>query len=88
MKLTLLLTGFIQVYFVAINTYLISKEMFTGVFICGFLISYIWAWNVKKVSIGCHADRIIYALGAACGAWTGLATSKIVYLIIHGCTFL
>jgi len=44
----LFLTGFTQVFFVAINTYFLSKGFYLGVFICGFIISLIWSWNVKK----------------------------------------
>ena len=47
--LKLFTTGFIQVFFVAVNTYFLSKSFFIGVFICGFMISFIWSWNVKKV---------------------------------------
>ena len=44
----LFITGFFQVLFVAINTYFLSKEFYVGVIICGFIISLIWSWNVKK----------------------------------------
>ena len=45
-------TGFMQVFFVAVNTFFISKEYYVGVFICGFIISMIWSWNVKKIAFG------------------------------------
>lgn len=72
-------TGFIQVFFVAINTYFLSKEFYIGVFICGFIISLIWSWNVKKVAFGTFKDRFYYALGAGCGSLFGLIVSTLFF---------
>ena len=74
-KLKLFITGFMQVFFVCVNTYFIGKELYFGVFIVGCIISLIWSYNVKKISIGSTADRAIYALGAGTGAVSGLAAS-------------
>jgi hypothetical protein len=74
----LFLTGFLQVFFVACNTYFISKSFFIGVFICGLIISLIWSWNVKKIVFGTFNDRIIYAFGAAFGSLLGLIISKLI----------
>lgn len=49
---TLFITGFMQVFLVVLNTYFIGKEFIIGIIICGFLISYIWSHNVKKVAFG------------------------------------
>ena len=68
-------TGFIQVFFVAINTYLISKGIYLGVFVCGFMISLIWSWNIKRISISTLSDRVFYSLGAASGSVMGLFAS-------------
>jgi len=65
-------------FFVVINTYFIGKDFWVGVLICGFLISFIWSFNVKKVAFGTIKDRIIYSLGACVGSGTGLLLSKIV----------
>lgn len=78
-RLKLLLTGFTQVFFVAINTYFLSKEFYTGVFICGFIISIIWSWNVKKIAFGSFKDRLFYALGAGLGSLFGLIVSVIFF---------
>lgn len=72
----LLITGFIQVYFVAINTFFIAKEKYIPVLVVGFIISFIWSWNVKKIAIGSINDRLIYSFGAAIGATSGLYTAK------------
>ncbi|MEP7198033.1 MAG: hypothetical protein ABI851_16055 [Saprospiraceae bacterium] len=77
----LFLTGFTQVFFVAVNTFFISKAVYGGVLICGFLISFIWSWNVKKIAFGTMADRLWYAFGAGSGSLFGLIVS--VYLFSY-----
>ena len=77
-KLKLFITGFVQVFFVAINTYFLSKIFYLGVFLCAFMISLIWSWNVKKVAFGTTSDRLIYALGAAFGSTVGLLVSTLI----------
>ena len=78
-KIKLFITGFVQVFFVAINTYFLSKEFYLGVFVCGVIISLIWSWNVKKIAFGSTKDRIIYSLGAGFGSLIGLITSVIFF---------
>ena len=78
-RLKLFITGFIQVFFVAINTYFLSKEFYLGVFICATIISLIWSWNVKKIAFGSLKDRIAYALGAGFGSLIGLLISVIFF---------
>ena len=71
-------TGFTQVFFVAVNTYFLSKGFYLGVFICGTIISLIWSWNVKKVAFGSFQDRMFYAFGAGLGSLFGLIVSKLI----------
>lgn len=73
----LFLTGFIQVFFVAVNTYLISIRHFTGVAACSFIISFIWSYNVKKVAFGTMKERIIYSIGATIGGISALLLTLI-----------
>lgn len=75
----LFITGFAQVFFVAINTFFISKVVYSGVFICGFIISFIWSFNVKKVAFGTMNDRLFYSFGAGIGSLTGLIISVILF---------
>jgi hypothetical protein len=75
----LFITGFFQVLFVAINTYFLSKEFYVGVIICGFIISLIWSWNVKKIAFGSKTDRLIYAAGAGFGSFMGLVISVLFF---------
>lgn len=70
--MNLFITGFLQVFFVALNTWLITQNNFIGVLIVSFLISFIWSFNVKKVAFGSIKDRIIYSIGASIGGLTGL----------------
>jgi hypothetical protein len=77
----LFITGFVQVFFVAINTYFISKMMLFGVFICGFIISIIWSWNVKKIAFGTTKDRLFYSFGAAFGSLFGAGIAYLIYRI-------
>lgn len=71
----LFITGFLQVFFVCVNTYFIGKEMYAAVFVVGCIISLVWTYNVKKISIGSFTDRMVYALGAGVGAVSGLFAS-------------
>ena len=70
--MNLFTTGFLQVFFVALNTWLITQRNFLGVLVVSFLISFIWSFNVKKVAFGSMRDRVIYSLGASIGGLTGL----------------
>ena len=69
-------TGFMQVFFVAVNTFFISKGYYVGVLVCGFIISFIWSFNVKRVAFGSNKDRLIYATGAGLGSLLGLVVSQ------------
>lgn len=73
------ITGFIQVFFVAINTFLISKELYLGVLACGFTISLVWSFNVKKIAFGTMKERLQYSIGAGFGSLFGLIVSVQVF---------
>jgi len=68
--------SFLQIGLVAINTLLISKQMFLWVFICSSLISLLWAFNVSKIALSDLRQKLIYSLGAGCGAITGMLLVK------------
>lgn len=69
----------LQVLLVAVNTYQLVHQKWIGCFVVGFLISFIWSFNVKKVAFGKFSERIIYATGAATGTVIGLALSTYFY---------
>lgn len=72
------LTSFFQVGLVAINTLLIARELFLGVFIVSFMISLLWAFNVSKIAISTINQKLTYALGAGCGSIVGLYLVKLI----------
>lgn len=74
-------TGFLQVFFVAINTYFITNKQYIGVAIISFIISFIWSFNVKRVAFGTNTDRVVYSLGASLGGLLGLLVG--VYFLNH-----
>jgi len=51
---------------------------FLGVLVCGFMISFIWSYNVKKIAFGTFWDRLTYSSGAALGSVFGLYISTLI----------
>jgi hypothetical protein len=82
MDLKLFTTAFAQVFLVTANTYFISKTFYIGIAFAGFGISWLWASNVKKISIGSKKDKLIYSLGAMCGGLLGVVVSKTILDLI------
>ena len=78
-KIILFFTAFAQVTFVAANITFISKGMIIPMVITGFLISFIWTLNVRKIAFGDFSDRILYASGAAVGTLLGYFISHIKF---------
>jgi hypothetical protein len=83
-KLLLIVMGFVQVFFVSVNTYFLAKEIYLGVVIAAFSISFVWSFNVKKVAFGSNSDRILYSLGAMSGSVFGLYSSSWLITILKG----
>ena len=78
LRFGLLATAFVQVVFVAMNTVFIAHYKLLPNLLTGFLISYVWSWNVKRVAFGDHGDRLAYATGAALGSVTGTVAAGVV----------
>jgi hypothetical protein len=68
---TLFIGGFLQVFFVVINTYFITKGFILGIIVASFIISWIWASNVKRIAISTNIDKLVYCLGATSGSVIG-----------------
>lgn len=79
MVMGLFFSGFMQVFSIAINTYCISKEIWLFMVPSGFLISFLWTYNVKKISLGNMKDRLLYTLGAVMGNIVGVLLIKFLY---------
>ena len=71
-KIRLFFMGFLQVFFVAVNTLFIAKQKEFWVFSTSFMISIIWSFNVQKVVLGSFLDKLTYSTGAALGSLLGL----------------
>lgn len=82
-QLSVFITGFIQVFFVVVNTYFTAKVIYVGVFMASFTISLVWTLNVKRTAFGTWTDRVIYAFGAATGAISGLASSAFILELLN-----
>lgn len=79
----LMATGFVQVFFVSVNTYMVARGLYVGVYAASFVISLVWSLNVRRVAFGDWWDRIAYATGAALGAVSGLASSKFIVTMLN-----
>jgi hypothetical protein len=74
--LVIFATGFAQVLLVSANTYFISRTAWVGIATCGFGISYLWTFNVRKVAIGTRTGQFVYSTGAMLGGLTGVMLAK------------
>ena len=72
----LALTGFTQVFLVAMNTVYIAKGNYPLAFATSCGISYVWTRNVSRVALGRERDRWIYSLGAATGCISGMMLAR------------
>ena len=77
-KLSIMLTGFIQVYFVSVNICFLSIGSVAGVLVASFLVSFTWTINVKRIAFGRTSDRVLYSLAATCGSIAGLLSSELI----------
>lgn len=74
----LFFTGFLQVFLVVCSTYFVANKAIIGIAATGFLISFVWTYNVKKVNVGTNKDRYIYSFGAMCGSIVGFYFSQLL----------
>lgn len=78
----LFLTAILQVLFVSMNVVFISKGMVLPMLLSGFMISFIWTLNVKRVAFGGWTDRFIYATGAMIGTGLGYYLSNFIVKLL------
>ena len=69
--------SFLQVGLVSISTIFITKHLYYGIFIVGFLISLLWTFNVSRIAISSIKQKIIYSLGAGTGAVCGVLLTQL-----------
>ena len=70
--------SFLQVGLVSISTIFITKHLYYGIFIVGFLISLLWTFNVSRIAISSIKQKIIYSLGAGTGAVCGVLLTQLL----------
>jgi len=81
-KVGLLLSGFLQVFLVALNTYFISNGMVLGIFLLSFSIAMSWSYNVKRVVFGNKTDVLLYAVGSSIGGVAGYLIGSLIHHLI------
>ena len=75
-------TGFLQVALVCAQTHQIAHGNLGIIFTFGFLISFIWCYNVTKIAVGTLTAKLIYSVGAATGSIVGVVVSKLILKVI------
>lgn len=69
-------SSLLQIFFVSVNTILISKEMIIQAGVCGFLLSLVWTFNIRRIGLASWGERISYCLGAGIGTSGGILFIK------------
>lgn len=75
-------SSLLQIFFVSVNTILISKEMIIQAGVCGFLLSLVWTFNIRRIGLASWGERISYCLGAGLGTSGGILFIKGIREII------
>lgn len=75
-------TAFLQVTFVAMNTVFITSGEIGLMLLAGFMISWFWTGNTKKIAFGDKIDRIVYATGAMMGTGVGYLIANFLKMIV------
>lgn len=81
-RISLFITALVQVMFVAMNVVFISKGFVIPMLLTGFMISWLWCSNVKKIAIATIYDKISYATGAMCGTLLGYYFSQYIKTLL------
>ncbi len=78
LKVKIFITAFLQVFLGSANAFFIFKLSYIGIAMTGFLMSYLWTFNVKKIAFSNKNDRILYGIGAMFGGLSGVFISKTI----------
>lgn len=63
------------------NVTFISKGMIIPMLLTGFLISWIWTFNIKRIAISSLSQSTVYAFGAMVGTGLGYITAHLLQKI-------
>lgn len=80
--ISLFLTALLQVSFVAMNVTFISKGDVASMLTTGFLTSFVWTFNVKRIAMGTMKDRLAYSFGAMAGTGLGYYLSHLLTRLV------
>jgi len=80
--ISIFFSSLLQIFFVSVNTILISKELVVQAGICGFLLSLVWTFNIRRIGLASWGERISYCLGAGVGTSGGILFIKTLREII------
>lgn len=75
---SIFMTAFLHVFLISVNTIFLARNFYPGVAVAGFMISYLWVGNVKKIHVATRPERLIYSTGAMIGGLTGMLTVEIL----------
>lgn len=64
--------SYLQIALISINTIILTRHNYFGIFILSFLISLLWTFNVSRIAVSTIKQKILYSLGAGCGAISGV----------------
>lgn len=70
--------AWLQIFLVSVNTYFIANNNMLGIVAASWLISFVWSFNVTKLSNPDMTDRVIYSTGAALGGLAGYLMASMV----------
>lgn len=71
-SIKLFLGALLQVSLVAMNVSCISKRYWIGMLISSWMLSFLWCYNVGRISISNTHNKVIYATGAMIGTVLGV----------------
>lgn len=71
--------AWMQVSLVCLNTWQIANGKIVGAIFVGFLISFVWCFNIQSIAFSKLSEKVTYSLGACCGTATGLLISQLIY---------
>lgn len=78
-RIWLFITGFLQLFLIAINTWQIANEkLWTAMIVC-FMISLTATLNIKALAFGSWADRLVYCFGSTLGCGAGIWLVPFLY---------
>ena len=74
--LVLFLSSFVHLFLGAYNIWQIANNLPIQVTVVGFLIAFIWTFNVKRIATSTMTERVVYSMGAGIGTTMGMIFAK------------